>query len=95
MIEWMRAQDRNRSRTGMSALLYISHAERPLNMNRYIMYGHSIESHIRFRGVVGYHTSLTHWWSPVRARAKSFIFLTSHKILSFVHPKRHLPHELS
>lgn len=28
-----------------------------------------------FRGVVGYHTSLTHLWSPVRARAKSCLLL--------------------
>ena len=34
-----------------------------------------------FRGVAGYHTSLTHWWSPVRARAKSLFF--SDNILFF------------
>jgi hypothetical protein len=32
---------------------------------------HPTPSNTWFRGVVGYHTSLTHLWSPVRARAKS------------------------
>ena len=45
--------------------------------------------HHRFRGVVGYHVSLTHWRSPVRVRAKTtdffYFFCIELSLLVHVH----------
>ena len=39
---------------------------------------------MQFLGVAGYRTSLTHWWSPVRAWAKSLSFFTQNPFF-FLH----------
>jgi hypothetical protein len=52
----------------------------------------------RFRGVVGYHMSLTHSGSPVRTRAETAVFLLKFLILDvlfFAGYKAKITHELS